>query len=83
MNTNIDAERDLLSTARLCELFRCLPNRVYAAALRAGVCPALRLNGVDYWCSGVAEMMRDHLAEAGAASERTEKHPPTPSKLAT
>jgi hypothetical protein len=57
----IEAERDLLSITRLCELCQCTPRAIELAAAKADTPPTLRLNGTPYWDSSQAQKIREHL----------------------
>jgi hypothetical protein len=67
--TTIDPNRDLVSLGKLAELLQSPVSKVNRAAAKAGVQPALRLNGVCYYTETDVERIREAMGQAskGAA----------------
>jgi hypothetical protein len=65
MANTTHTDRDLLSTAKLCEVLQSSPLKVERAAEAAHVEPVLRLNGVSYWADSTVDTIREALKSRG------------------
>ncbi len=61
MTHTTHTERDLTSTARVCELLQSTPRRIERAAEQAHVEASLRLNDVAYWSDDAIGLIREQL----------------------
>lgn len=59
--TNIPATRDLTAIGVLCQRLQRSFRDIEAAAERAGICPALRINGVWHFDADQEQKIREQL----------------------
>jgi hypothetical protein len=57
----VDPNSDLFSSGQLCELLQHSPTEICKAAELAGIAPALRLNGVNYFPESAIAQLRNVL----------------------
>ncbi len=58
----ITPEKDFLSTCKLSELLQSSPGAIERAATKAGISPALRLNGTPYFSDDQVDQLRRVLS---------------------